>query len=202
VLPLTIPKAAAPDGVSVGEEPVAPPGALRVLRTALLGHAVRDAEHGAGVLVVTGTSTDRATGSATGTVASWIATALNRSGRTVLLLRAGAPDAGHDGAAAADALDALPLLGPDGGPRVLSLGGEGDDPGEVLAAPGTSELVRQLSERFDHVVVEAPPVLPYVETALLAASAPTRSCSSCGRAGHGAARCGRRSPSSPSRTPR
>jgi capsular polysaccharide biosynthesis protein/Mrp family chromosome partitioning ATPase len=174
VLSLAVPRTAGRNGDGPQEEEAAvpPPGAVRVLRTALLGHALPDAGTGARVLVVTGTSQE----GATGTVASWIATALTRSGRDVVLVRAGVQDGTHpDGAGITrvlpgqDVLDVLSEESLDGRPRVLVLGREAADPGEVLAAPGVTELVRQLSELFDHVVIEAPPVLPYVETALLAA---------------------------------
>jgi capsular polysaccharide biosynthesis protein len=172
VLSLAVPRASVGNGDASPEEPAPPPGAVRVLRTVLLGPALSDAGSGARVLVVTGASQ----GDATGTVASWIATALTRSARDVVLVRAGVQDGAQPGGPGIgrvlpgqDVLDALPLQSLEGGPRVLLLGHEAGDPGEVLAAPGTSELVRQLSELFDHVVIEAPPVLPYVETALLAA---------------------------------
>jgi hypothetical protein len=111
-------------------------------------------------------------------VADWIGTALSRSGRSVLVVRAaerGGEPAPADAPALAQVLagraelDTLPLRALEGGFQVLPLADGTGDPGEALAAPGIADLVRQLATRFDHVVIEAPPVLPYVETALLAA---------------------------------
>jgi hypothetical protein len=117
-------------------------------------------------------------GGGTRTVAHWVATALSRAGRKVVLLRADDQDAreagGPPGLAEALSgqvpLDELPLRTLDGGPWLLHAGQGPTDPGELLAAPGMTDVMQQLGHRFDHVVVEAPPVLPYVETALLAAA--------------------------------
>lgn len=169
VLTLAVPRGGGDDR---REEPTPPPGAVRVLRTMLLGRAVGEPGHGARVVLVTGSSV----GDATRTVAHWIGTALSRSGRKVLLLRADEQDAWEAGGppgiaqvlAGQVALDALPVETLDGGPWLLRAGSGMDDAGELLAAPGMADVVRQLTERFDHVVLEAPPVLPYVESALLA----------------------------------
>ena len=176
VLALAVPRPDARGDEALPEAPP-PPGAVRALRTTLLGQALRDDAHGARVVVVTGAGAGTGTGGETRTVAHWIGTALSRSGGKVLLLRADEQDAWEAGGPPGVAqvlsgevpLDALPLRTLDGGPWLLRAGHAMPDPGELLAAPGMTEFVRQLTRRFDHVVIEAPPVLPYVETALLAA---------------------------------
>ena len=186
--------------------PQPPPGAVRVLRTMLLGQAAGEPSAGSRVIVVTGSSV----GDATRTVASWIGTALSRSGRKVLLLRADEQDGweadGPPGIAQVLSgqvpLDALPVRALDGGSWLLRAGHAMTDPGELLAAPGMPELVRQLSDRFDHVVLEAPRSSRTSRPRSSRPSARTRSSSSCARDGRVGGRCGRRWPCSPGRTPR
>jgi Mrp family chromosome partitioning ATPase/capsular polysaccharide biosynthesis protein len=173
VLTLTVPRPPR-RGEGPRQETPPPSGAVRALRTTLLGQALRADAHGSRVVVVTGAGV----GGGTRTVAHWVATALSRAGRKVVLLRADDQDAREAGVlpGLAEALsgqvplDELPLRTLEGGPWLLHAGQDLADPGELLAAPGMTEAVQQLGQRFDHVVVEAPPVLPYVETALLAAA--------------------------------
>ena len=173
VVPGAVLSLVVPRGQRDGAEPPAPSlGVVRVLRTTLLGQALPHSSHAPRVVVVTGSGP----GGATGTVAAWIAVALRRSGSKVLLLRAddqsvwepGAPPGVAQALAGQVELDALPLRTLDGGPWVLRLGHGVPEPGEVLAAPGMPALVRRLADRFDHLVIDAPPVIPYLETAMLA----------------------------------
>jgi capsular exopolysaccharide synthesis family protein len=55
----------------------------------------------------------------------------------------------------------------DGRLTVLPSGGHAPDPGEILASPNLGATVRDLTERFDVVLVDAPPLLGVADAAVL-----------------------------------
>ncbi|GAC1441315.1 MAG: polysaccharide biosynthesis tyrosine autokinase [Mycobacteriales bacterium] len=64
--------------------------------------------------------------------------------------------------------DALQPWG-DGGLEVLASGPLPPNPSELLGSAGMSELLRKLEARFDLVLIDAPPLLPVTDAAVLGA---------------------------------
>ncbi|RBY84547.1 polysaccharide biosynthesis tyrosine autokinase [Blastococcus sp. TF02A-30] len=118
------------------------------------------------------------------TVAAGLAVSLARSGRRVLLVDAnlwrprlprylGLPD-GDLGltsalSGAADWHD-LVQRADAGGPEVLPAGPMPEDPGRLLGSPEMQAFLAAARASYDHVVVDAPALLPVVDAAALAAS--------------------------------
>jgi capsular exopolysaccharide synthesis family protein len=68
-------------------------------------------------------------------------------------------------------LDAAMWTDPKSGLTVLSAGTGSKNPADLLGSPHLSELMARLRDRFDCVVLDATPLLPVVDAALLAAVA-------------------------------
>lgn len=56
----------------------------------------------------------------------------------------------------------------DTGVSFLSSGIVPPNPSELLGSPAMADLVRQLEERFDHVFIDGPPLLPVTDAAVIA----------------------------------
>lgn len=66
--------------------------------------------------------------------------------------------------------DALQLL-PDTNLRVMTCGPLPPNPSELLQSHAMTQMISQLRDRFDVVIIDAPPLLPVTDAALLAAQA-------------------------------
>jgi len=64
--------------------------------------------------------------------------------------------------------DALQAVGSEGCLQVLTAGRVPPNPSELLSSARMAELLDDLGRRFDHVIVDAPPVLPVTDPAVLA----------------------------------
>lgn len=63
--------------------------------------------------------------------------------------------------------DAIQPWGPDGSLKVLTSGASAPNPSELLGSTSMDKLLRQLEEQFELVVLDAPPLLPVTDPALL-----------------------------------
>lgn len=54
---------------------------------------------------------------------------------------------------------------------ILPSGGVPSNPAEILARPGLTEMLAALQQRFDVILIDSPPALPYTDAALLAGAA-------------------------------
>ena len=66
--------------------------------------------------------------------------------------------------------DCLQRLG-DLGPRILAAGSVGDNPLALTKMHQLADLVTELKEKFDYVIIDAPPVLPLADMHVLASGA-------------------------------
>jgi capsular exopolysaccharide synthesis family protein len=67
--------------------------------------------------------------------------------------------------------DAIQPWGPDALLHVLSSGPSPPNPSELLGSQGMAELLRELEHNYDLVLIDAPPLLPVTDAAVLAALA-------------------------------
>jgi capsular exopolysaccharide synthesis family protein len=63
--------------------------------------------------------------------------------------------------------DVLQPWGPDGGLDVLACGMIPPNPSELLGSAAMVALVRELESRYEHVIIDSPPLLPVTDAAVL-----------------------------------
>ena len=148
--------------------------AYRTLRAAVQGlRGTRDR------LSVTMTAPEA--GEGTSTSAANLAVAISEGGQSVVVVdgHLRAPSAAsllgfEEGVGLTDVLagrvsleEALQRAGDDG-PAVLPAGPRPPSPGDVLRSPAMTALIEQLEQRFDVVLIDAPPLLSFGDGAILA----------------------------------
>ncbi len=162
-------------GVGYPDEALAE--AFRRLRTVLPDHGgARSAGIGGGTLLLTGSVPDEGTTA----IACGLAIATAEAGNSVVLVDANlrTPGVGRylsldttrglaDVLAGSATLRDVLQDSPDGRLTVLPAGFHPADPGELLATPGLGETIERLKNRFDTVLIDAPPLQSVADAAVL-----------------------------------
>ena len=149
--------------------------ALRRIRTSLLGFSMRD---GSRTIAVTSTSPQEGKT----VLASNLAVVLAQAGRKVLLIDADMrrpkvhevfelpQQPGLSGLLVHPSSDATGLIrrGAVEGLDILTAGAAPPNPAELLALPAFPALIERLSARYEHVIIDCPPVMAVTDASLIA----------------------------------